>query len=123
MLRVEMHDVDGTLIMRLYGRLTGEYAEHIRTLWTRCNPASRLVVDLTEVTFVDSAGEEVLSLIGRLPGEFIAENSYSKDLCERLQLPLARGVQRRRDIKLLESSRTFLSYRKDGDRNDPGEAT
>jgi STAS domain len=123
MLRVEMHEVDGTLIMRLYGRLTGEYAEHIRMLWTRCNPVSRLVVDLTEVTFVDSAGEEVLSLFGRLPGEFIAENSYSKDLCERLQLPLARGMRRRRDMKLLESSRTSLSCRKDGDCDDPGEAT
>ena len=102
MLRVEMHDEDGTLIMRLYGRLSGEYADEIRNLLARCNPETRLVVDLTEVTFVDSAGEEVLSLFGRLRGEFIAENSYSKDLCERLQLPVARGRRRRRDIKLLE---------------------
>ncbi|SRR6266542_3910337 len=123
MLRVEMHDGDGALIVRLYGRLSGEYADDIRNLLARCNPETRLVVDLTEVTFVDSVGEEVLLLFGRLPGEFIAENSYSKDLCERLQLPLARGMQRRRDVKLLGSRRTSLSGQKNGDCDVPGEAT
>jgi STAS domain-containing protein len=97
MLRVEMHDGNGTLIMRLYGRLSGEYAADIRKLLTRCNPKTRLVVDLTEVTFVDAAGEEVLSSFGREHGAFIAENVYAKSLCERLRLPLVRSRRRKRD--------------------------
>jgi len=99
MLRVEMHDGDGKLIMRLYGRISGEYAEDIRNLLMRCNPEMRLVVDLTEVTFVDAAGEELLSLFGQQSGEFIAENVYAKSLCERLKLPIAHSRRRRRENK------------------------
>jgi hypothetical protein len=99
MLRVEMHDEDGTLIMRLYGRLSGEYAADVRNLLTSCNPEARLVVDLTEVTFVDAIGEEVLSLFGQQSGEFIADNVYAKSLCERLQLPFAPSRKRKREMK------------------------
>jgi hypothetical protein len=48
-----------------------------------------LVVDLTEVMYIDSVGEEVLTLLKRLGSQFVAETSYSKDVCERLDLPLA----------------------------------
>ena len=40
--------------------LYGEYANEIRNLLTRCKPETMLVVDLTEITFVDSIGEELL---------------------------------------------------------------
>jgi len=99
MLRVEMHDGDGALIIRFYGRLSGEYADDIRKRLTSCNPETRLVVDLTEITFVDAAGEEVLSLFGQHSGEFIADNVYAKSLCERLHLPVAHSRRRRREIK------------------------
>ena len=85
--------------MRLYGRLTGEYAEQIRMLVTRCNPETRLVLDLTDLIFVDAAGEQALAFFGQQHGEFVAENLYAKSLCERLQLPIARGRRRRREVK------------------------
>jgi hypothetical protein len=91
MLRVEMHDSINALIFRLEGRFTGEGAEHVRTLVTRCHIIMRLVVDLTEVTFIDSVGESVLSFFGRLGAELIAQTSYSLDVCERLNLRLARN--------------------------------
>jgi hypothetical protein len=90
MLRVEMQESLDALTFRLEGRLTREGAEHMRTLVTRCNTELRLVVDLTEILFIDRVGEEVLSLFKRLGAEFIAETSYSLDVCERLQLPLVR---------------------------------
>ena len=99
MLRVEIHDADGSMVMRLYGRLTGEYAEQIRMLVTRCNPETRLVLDLTDLIFVDAAGEEALAAFGQQHGEFVAETLYAKNLCERLQLPIARGRRRRREVK------------------------
>jgi hypothetical protein len=49
MLRVEMQDAVNALIVRLEGRLTGDGAEHVRMLVTRCNIEGGLVVDLTEV--------------------------------------------------------------------------
>jgi hypothetical protein len=89
MLRVEMHDAANALVMKLEGRFVGEYAEYTRALVTRCKTDLKLLVDLTEVTSLDSAGEEVLSFFGRLGAEFIADNVYARYLCERLYLPLA----------------------------------
>ncbi len=96
MLRVEMHDAINALVMKLEGRFTGEYAEYARSLVARCNNGMKLLVDLTEVTAVDSAGEEVLTFFGRLGAEFVADNVYARYVCERLQLPAARRPIRRR---------------------------
>ena len=89
MLRVETQELDGALICRLEGRFTGEGAEHIRMLVTQCRTDIRLVVDLTEVMYIDAIGEEVLLLLRRLGAQFVAETSYSRDVCERLHLPQA----------------------------------
>ena len=88
MLRVESQKLDGALICRLEGRFTGEGAEQVRTLVTRCDSKLGLVVDLTEVMFIDAIGEEVLLFAKRLGTQFLAETSYSRDVCERLNLPL-----------------------------------
>jgi hypothetical protein len=37
--------------------------------------------------FIDAIGEEVLLFVKRLGAQFVAETSYSRDVCERLQLP------------------------------------
>ena len=90
MLRVETQELDGALICRLEGRFTGKGAEEVRTLVTRCDSKLELVVDLTEMMFIDAIGEEVLSFVKKLGAQFIAETSYSWDICERLGLPLVR---------------------------------
>lgn len=90
MLRVEIHDSANSLSLKLEGRFTGDDAENTRTLITRCREEMRLVVDLTDVTFIDSVGEEVLSFFGRFGAEFAASTSYTLDVCERLHLCLAR---------------------------------
>jgi hypothetical protein len=88
MLRVQTQEFNGSLICRLEGRFTGKGAEEVRTHVTRCDSKLELVVDLTDVMFVDAIGEEVLSFVKRLGGQFVAETSYSRDVCERLHLPL-----------------------------------
>ncbi len=87
MLRVQTQELDGALICRLQGRFTGKGAEEVRTLVTRCDSKLELVVDLTDVMFIDAIGEEVLLFVKRLGARFVAETSYSRDVCERLQLP------------------------------------
>ena len=89
MLRVEIHDSADTLILRLEGRFTGDDAEHTRTLTARFATREKLLVDLTEVVFIDAVGEEVLYFLGQLGAEFVTPNSYVLDVCERLNLRVA----------------------------------
>jgi hypothetical protein len=89
MLRAELRDSAETLSVKLEGRFTGSDAEHIRDLITRSTIVAKLVVDLAEIVFIDTVGEQVLSLFGRLGAEFVAPTSYALDVCERLHLPLA----------------------------------
>ena len=91
MLRVDILGSADILSLKLEGRFTGIDAENARMLMTRCREGVRLVVDLTEVTFIDSVGEEVLSFFGRFGAEFVAQTSYTLDLCERLHLRVARS--------------------------------
>ena len=90
MLRVEVHDSADSLSLKLEGRFTGNDAGNTRTLMARCREGMRLVIDLTDVTFIDSVGEGVLSFFGRFGAEFAASTSYTLDVCERLHLRLAR---------------------------------
>jgi len=92
MLRVEISDSANGLSLKLEGRFTGDDAENTRTLITHCRDAMKLVLDLTNVTFIDSVGEEVLSFFGRFGAEFAASTSYTLDVCERLHLRLARDA-------------------------------
>jgi hypothetical protein len=95
MLRAETQDSANALIVRLEGRFTGDGAEEVRMLVARSNTEKGLVVDLTEVTFVDSVGEATLSFFGRLGAKFVAEDAYTLDVCERLHLPLVRNHKRK----------------------------
>jgi anti-anti-sigma regulatory factor len=88
MLRVETQELDGALTCRLEGRFTGKGAEEVRTLVTSCDSKLELVVDLTDLMFIDAVGEEVLLFAKRLGAQFVAETAYSLDVCERLRLPL-----------------------------------
>jgi hypothetical protein len=91
MLRVQIEDSADNLNLKLQGRFTGDEAENTRTLMTRYRAGMTLVVDLTELTFFDSAGEQVLLFFGQFGAKFVAETSYSLDICERLHLRLLQG--------------------------------
>ena len=91
MLRAEIQDSDKGLVIRLEGRFAREDAEHVRMLVTHRHIEKRLVVDLTEVTFIDSVGEATLLFLSRLGAKFIAQDVYLLDVCKRLRLPLVRN--------------------------------
>ena len=104
MLRVQIQDCSNGLTLKLEGRFTGDDAENTRVLVTRFRDRMRFALDLADVTFIDSVGEEVLSFFGRFGAEFIAPTSYTLDICERLHLRLARvGAS---DPNLSSASRT-----------------
>ena len=105
MLRVEFSDDgNGALTVRLFGRMVGPYAEDAReALAQRKLPAS-LVVDLSQVTFVDLFGEQILLWLGRLGARFVANSVYIRSICDCLQLRILEkpaGIDSGRDTSVL----------------------
>ncbi len=90
MLCVEFdHDGNGTLTVRLQGRLVGLYAEDAMDTLAQHKAPATVLVDLSEVTFVDPLGERVLLWLGRLGAKFVAVNMYTREVCARLLLQVA----------------------------------
>jgi hypothetical protein len=80
--------------MRVEGRFVGAFAKDARELVTRCRISMPLVVNLSEVTFVDAVGEEVLSWLARIGGGVRCRELLSPP---RLRTPaFADGAQTRR---------------------------
>ncbi len=86
MFRMEFDEVATNLIVRIEGRFVGHFAEEARLLIARRKIPPRLVVDLSEITFVDAMGEEALTWMHEIGASFIAESSYALDVCDRLRL-------------------------------------
>jgi len=103
MLRMEFYELPDCMKMRMEGRFVRDFAEHARTLIGHSKVPSKMVVDLSEVSFVDAVGEEVLLWFKEIGLTFIAETAYSRDVCERLQLPI-------------ESERPSPQHRRNGTR-------
>jgi len=77
--------------MRIGGRFVGEFAEEARTLLSLRKTTSELRVDISDVTSVDAAGEEVRKWLRITGVKFIAKRSYSLQICQRLHLPTIHG--------------------------------
>jgi hypothetical protein len=107
MLRVELEDVGDMMTVRLQGRFVGPFAKDTKDLVMQCKIPPRLVVNLSEVTFVDAAGEEILSWLARIGGRFIADNCYPLHVCERLRLRMVPKTCRELLPADLTRSRTF----------------
>lgn len=88
MLRIERQDLSNTTRLRVEGRLVSAFAETTMAMVVSCKFLSNLIVDLTELMFVDAGGEEVLVWLARMGAQFVAHNCYSAHVCERLHLPL-----------------------------------
>ncbi len=90
MLRVQFDDDgSGTLMVRLEGRMVGLYAEDARVTLAQYQVPAAILVDLSEVTFVDAFGEKVLLWLGRLGARFVEVNVYTRSICERLHLEVS----------------------------------
>ncbi len=103
MLRAELRDASNTAWLRLQGRFVGAQTEQVRALVVRCNTLFlKLVVDLSDVTFVDAGGEDLLLWLACIGAQFVANRPHSLHLCRRVRLPLlktSRSGSRRRTVK------------------------
>jgi len=86
MLRAEFDRRSNGLALKLEGRLVGAWAVQVKSLVSRHFVPYGLLVDMSEVTYVDSVGEQLLLWLRDLQAEFVAESCYARDMCERLHL-------------------------------------
>jgi len=86
MLRI---DLLGTATLRMSGRMAEGCREEVETFVGLHGALPSMVVDLSEITYVDRAGEEVLCWLGQLGAKFMADNTYGLHVCDRLHLSIA----------------------------------
>lgn len=65
----------------------GIWVDELRTVMLRHNPYSKIGIDITDVTFADEEGEELLLWIHRIGGRFRRGGAFSDFLCRRLAIP------------------------------------
>jgi hypothetical protein len=72
----------------LQGRLVEPWVSELRTNWKkayRSRKACTCVVDLSDVTYVDQAGEKLLRAMSREGAQFIAHGLYIKHVLEQMK--------------------------------------
>ena len=78
----------------LQGQLVSRWADEFRSTWRKAHvvgDARKCIVELIEVTSIDSNGEEALSEIMSHGGEFVASDVYTKHLLQNLRSELERS--------------------------------
>jgi len=88
MFRAELKQLTDGSILKMEGRLVGEWANEAKSLVLRGPAPKRLIVDLTEVSYIDAVGEQVLQWFRSLGATFVAPAVYAAATCRRLSLPL-----------------------------------
>jgi hypothetical protein len=98
MLRVSHTDNASGQHWSLCGHLAGPWVEELRACWREARrraPRARAIVDLTDVTFIDDAGEKLLVEMQCAGTEFVAAGVENKHLLANLKDSDRRSLRRR----------------------------
>ena len=85
MLRIfQATSLDGSVVLRLEGKVCGPWVDELRELTSEIlqKPASRLVLDLGEVSFIDTDG---LKLLRELSWRHVSVNNCSLLVTQQLK--------------------------------------
>ena len=96
MFRAEIQWLASGPPLKLEGKLVADWAEQARCLVTKDVLPKGLIVDLTEVSYVDSAGEQLLKWLASVGAVFVAGSVYAFAVCDRLGLPPMQMIAERR---------------------------
>jgi anti-anti-sigma regulatory factor len=99
MLRITTHDEPETLTFQLEGRLVGPWVKEFEDCWRtartgRDGPAVR--VNLSGVTFIDTAGKQLLRVMNAQGVEFLCAGSLMKAVVAEVSgasTDMRRGIQ------------------------------
>lgn len=86
MLRITTHTEPEVITLELEGRLAGPWVEELKCCWESLAPRqqSRLLVDLTGVTFIDEEGKALLARLWRRGAELRAAGCLTKCIIEEI---------------------------------------
>ncbi len=87
MLRITLHDNPSMFRLHLEGRLAGPWVREVELCWQTAQSTIQnrvLTVDLRDVDFVDSAGEQLLAAMHQHGGKFLAAGPMTKNLVARI---------------------------------------
>jgi hypothetical protein len=79
----------------LQGRLVGPWVDELRTSWKKAHLDGRArtcVVDLSDVTFIDKAGERLLRAISKKGAHLVASGVYTKYVLEKVRSTHKHGL-------------------------------
>jgi hypothetical protein len=87
MLRITVHNDEGETRLIIEGRLMGAWMRELESCWrqaTARQPPPRILVELTDVSFVDEEGGELLRRMAAAGVELIATDVLMKALVEEI---------------------------------------
>jgi hypothetical protein len=87
MLRITVHNDVGATRLIIEGRLMGAWVRELEGCWrqaTTAQPPPRIIVELTDVSFVDEEGGKLLKLMAAAGVELIATDVLMKALVEEI---------------------------------------
>jgi len=87
MLRITVHNDNGATRLKIEGRLMGAWARELESCWrqaTAAQPPPRVIVELTDVSFVDEEGGRLLKLMAEAGVDLIATDVLMKALIEEI---------------------------------------
>jgi len=85
MLRITTHENAEKVFLKLEGTLKGAWVPEMEQCWRRASSVRKaLVVDLTDVEFVDTAGRYLLALMYMHGADFVAATPPMTQLVEEI---------------------------------------
>jgi hypothetical protein len=96
MFRAEIQWLTSGPTLKLEGKLVADWAEQAKCLITKDVLPKGLIVDLTEVSYVDSVGEQLLKWLAGVGAVFVAGSVYAFAVCDRLRLSPTQRISERR---------------------------
>ena len=97
--------------LKMAGKLAGDWAREARDLVTKDIVPKGLIVDLTDVSYVDSVGEELLKWLASVGAAFVPGNVYAVAVCERLRLlPTQRVADRHKQRHASRQERSSITH-------------
>jgi len=95
MFRAEVQWLASGPTLKLEGKLVADWAEQARCLVTKDVLPKGLIVDLTDISYVDSVGEQLLKWLAGVGAVFVAGSVYAFAVCDRLRLPPMQRITKR----------------------------
>ena len=96
MFRAELQWLASGPTLKLEGKLVADWAVQARRLVTKDVLPKDLIVDLTEVSYVDSVGDQLLKWLASVGAVFVAGSVYAFAVRDRLRLPPMERIAERR---------------------------